>query len=788
MIILNDFGGNSMFVGRLNEKAKITYEITRKETGLAPDAKQNGNPFSGETLEIFWMELMDDTLSVKVKLGGDFFVGALALRFEKNGTPRGITVRSADGARIIARYSGESGKEISESDPILTIAEELSEFTIDFEMGFTTLIVESIDIFGSDVEQMPLFPSPKKYHRCSGKLGIASLTTYTADCEDGKKAAIRFAEKFTELTGLECVSSDDAALKFTFDAAVPKNGYRLNVSSEGAQLSASDLRGFVYGSEVLIKLICVDGVSCGDIEDAPFMPFRGVHLYLPGPHEMEFARRLIKYVISPMGYNSVIIEVAGAMRFDSHPEINEAVQHALAMEKSGKWPPFPHGGVGGGRVVEKKDITAFCDYVRSFGIEVIPEVQTLGHVQFMTAAYPEIAEVAEYADKMDSEDLMLADASPVKFYPHCYCPSNEKSYEIAFDLLDEIIEVFRPTEFVHMGHDEVYEIGVCPKCREKDPAKLYFDDIMRYYSYLKKKGYRMMIWADMIQPTMKYTTAAALDMIPKDITLLDFIWYFRTNEDTEDNFSGKGFEIGMGNLYSSHYPRYEKRIRKPGMIGGQISTWVPTNEDDIAKEGKFYDMLYTAEMLWSDKYDSRLRYVYDRKIKSLMPDVRRSIRGEKPLGGDIKELYSYDGSLADAPCGEFEASVNTKCSALVLYHTAMKKRTRIPWVELDVIAEYEITYESGRTERLPVTYGGNICHYARRQNEPFYSRYYRHNGYCGTYFADGIESKTADGTPVTVYKLTWYNPCPDEAVKSVRLVTPEGEAGDVAVTGLSAIL
>jgi len=160
MIILNDFGGNSMFVGRLNEKAKITYEITRKETGLAPDAKQNGNPFSGETLEIFWMELMDDTLSVKVKLGGDFFVGALALRFEKNGTPRGITVRSADGARIIARYSGESGKEISESDPILTIAEELSEFTIDFEMGFTTLIVESIDIFGSDVEQMPLFPSP----------------------------------------------------------------------------------------------------------------------------------------------------------------------------------------------------------------------------------------------------------------------------------------------------------------------------------------------------------------------------------------------------------------------------------------------------------------------------------------------------------------------------------------------------------------------------------------------------------------------------------------------------
>ncbi len=774
-----------MYFGKLNDRAKISYTVTRKETGCAPEFKQNGDPFSGGTVEIVWMELMDDTLSVKVSMGEKYFVGALCFGFAEKGTPAEITVKAADPDRTVAHYGGETDKVISEREPILTVAEELSEFIIEFRADFSSLILEKIDIYGSDTDVMPVLPTPKEFVKADGRLSVEVLTDYSADCVEGRAAALKFAERFTEITGLSCTEADNAEFKFVYDSSVPREGYKLEIGKDSALLFASDLRGFVYGAECLIKLIAGDGVPCAVINDAPFMPFRGVHLMLPAASEMEFARRLIKYVISPMGYNCIIVEVAGTMRFDSHPEINEAVQHALAMAEAGKWPAFPHGNCGGGTVVEKKDVADFCDYVRSFGIEVIPEVQTLGHVQFMTAAHPDIAEVAEYAGKTDDEDLMLADASPVKFYPHCYCPSNEKSYEIAFDLLEEIIEVFRPTEFVHMGHDEVYEIGVCPKCREKDPAKLLYDDLMRYYEFLEKKGLRMMIWADMLQSSTKYQTVRAIDMLPKDIVLLDFVWYFHFPHDIEDNLRGKGFKIAVGNLYSSHYPRYESRIRKSDMIGGQISTWVTTDEDSIAREGKFYDMVYTAEMLWSERYDARLRYVYDRKIKSMIPEIRRNIRGEAKLCGNETVLFRHDGALSTAPTGEFASQVNENCQALVFCHTAMKKRTRIPWIELKVIAEYEVVYSDGTAERIPLTYGGNICHFARRQNEPLKSQYYRHNGYCGTYYSDGIESKTADGTSVTVYKLTWMNPHPDKVIASVRLITPETEAGDVAVTELA---
>jgi hexosaminidase len=200
-----------------------------------------------------------------------------------------------------------------------------------------------------------------------------------------------------------------------------------------------------------------------------------------------------------------------------------------------------------------------------------------------------------------------------------------------FDIIDEIIEVFKPSEYVHMGHDEVYQIGVCPVCKSKDAAQLYADDVNKIYNYLRGKGLKMIIWSDMLQPVSEYTkaTSPAMDMIPKDILMLDFIWYFHFGKDIEDNLIEKGFSVAVGNLYSSHYPRYNTRIRKKGMLGGQISAWVATSEECMQREGKMYDYLLTAQMLWSDSYSKEYTLCYDRMIKAFMPYMRENIKGIK---------------------------------------------------------------------------------------------------------------------------------------------------------------
>ena len=416
----------------------------------------------------------------------------------------------------------------------------------------------------------------------------------------------------------------------------------------------------------------------------------------------------------------------------------------------------------------------FLDYVRSFGISVIPEIQSLGHVQYLTQAFPEIAEIDPEAEKKKI-DTRAEDAKPNEFYYHSYCPSNPKSYEILFDIIDEVIEVFKPEEYVHMGHDEVYQLGVCPVCKKKDAAKLYSDDVIKIYNYLKEKGMKMILWADMIQPVTHYASRPAIDMIPKDILMLDFVWYFWLNEDIEENLLNKGFTVGIGNLYSSHFPRFESRIRKDGVIGGQISTWTPTEELRMQKEGKFYDILMTAQMLWSDAYKKEFTLTYDRMISRMIPYIRQNLKGIKYPSlrdGSIKEnIIKNDVEFPPVfPVNQITSfDIDGNYSSIIFSHTQLKRMTKMPWVLCEEIGKYVITYNDNSTEEIIIANSGNIGYWNRRQNEAHKHQLYRHNGYTAVYFTDGVLEKTADGENVTFYNLEFVIPEGKRAVK-VELV------------------
>ena len=771
-----------MQVGVLNEILDPSFHYSRAD-GSVPEARVQGNPLKGEELVIHWQQLMEKPLFLTVDLGKESFVSELVLKFGEAGTPHTVTVWDADKTRVLCRHCAETGENIAKKELPLVIDERVRGLVIELGVYFSYVDILDLRLFGAVGDTLPVFPIPQKLSFTEGSFPAEKLFAYVVDSEAAALAAPRFAEKLAELTGVNSCECKEGALHFVTDSTLAQNAYRLCVTKSGICLYAADLRGFVYGAENLLKLLRDGAFPCCEIEDAPFMPFRGVHLMLPAPTEMEFARRLVKYVISPMGYNAVILEIAGGMRFDSHPEITEAVIDAKKKAREGKWPAFPHASVGGPTCTEKADVAAFCDYVRSFGIDLIPEVQSLGHVQFMTLAHPDIAE-RDAEEAVAEIDELSADVPPKKFYAHCYCPSNEKSYEILFDLLDEIVEVTRPTKYVHMGHDEVYRIGVCPKCRGKDPAELFAADVCRIHERLAAKGLKMMIWSDMLQPVTKYLTPAAVDKLPRDIVMMDFIWYFHMTKDIEDNLLPYGYPLVYGNLYSSHFPRYESRIAKQGVVGGQISAWVGTNEFALGKEGKFYDFMYTAQMLWSAEYTSHLRWVYDAAISAKMPALRNILRGEQALTGE--EICLLPSRKIEEEAVR-EVEVNATCRALIFEHATAQKLTRIPWGALDVLGSYRVTYADGTEVEIPLTYGGSIGYFGRRKNEPLKGSYYRHTGYFTTYFTDAVKGRAADGTPTTAYLYEWRNPYPEKEIRSVTLYEDSAYNAQVRLLGLRAV-
>lgn len=760
-----------MYIGKLNDRYnEINIEFFKKNLKKVPQTTANGNPFRGELLGFDWSELTSNGIDLHVSLSQEFYINQIVIYLGEKTLPYGIDLYDYDKKTKIYSYRGETGTFISKKIVPLSVEQSLKDFTIEFDSDFYSVNIEKIEIFGADFDGDKVYPTPSEISIFNGFVPFENLSCASFDCEDAEAAFCVFSRKLAEKAGITAQENKDGFVRFVLDLNEKKNGYTLSVSEEGVILSASDRKGFVQGVETVFKLLNEKGLPFCKVSDAPFCEFRGVHLFLPAEDQMEFTKRLISDFLSPLGYNFIIMQFSAAMKLDSHPEINESFLEVIEKSHSGEWPPFPHDTVGGGKIVSKESVRDLVAFAKLYGIEIVPEIQSLGHVQYITLAHPEIAEIPELSEDEETDER-LADTRPETFYHHSACPSNPKTYEILFDILDEILEVVKPTEYVHMGHDEVYEIGVCPVCKDKDPSDLYAGDVTKIHDYLAERGLKMMIWADMLQPASGYQTIPAIDKIPKDVLLLDFIWYFRRKEDIEEHLLSHGFEILFGNMYSSHFDRFEKRIRKAGVRGGQISAWVKTCEEDLAKEGKLYDFLYGAQMLWSESYSSYNRYAYDKIISDMIPSLRSTLQFcEHPslIEGAKKVSFKNEGDVLGAE--EKNGAVfelGQKLQSVVFEHATSKYLRRMPWVDFDVIGYYEICYADGEQVKIPLTYGGNISHFDRRHNEPFVPNFYRHNGYSATWTTDGKEILTKGGKKATLYVFEWINKKPDALIDKI---------------------
>ena len=751
-----------MKIGRLNDFFNnISFSYHFADTALIPEAEVVGNPIKSALLQIRWAQIRDEELALDITLPQAAFVDTIALHFGPK-TAVSYAKVVADG-QVVYAHTAETGKGIKTPVLNLTAGVTCQSLTVILSLNFSSLQLENIELFGALEDGVDLFPTPNSVVIGDDCVSAEIFTGCNATTPEAKQAAVILCEKWNERKE-NTISPESGNIRFTEDNTIPADGYTLEITGTGATICASNLRGFVYGAESFIKLAQSKELPILRITDHPFKAFRGVHLFIPSEAGMDFAKRLIKYVISPMGYNVVILQVSGGMIYERHPEISAAFAHAVEMHSQG-WPVFPHNGIAEGKPITKALLKEYIAYIRSFGIDVIPEVQSLAHVQYLTHAYPEIAEIPPEKLK-DNVDTTQEDKLPSTFYHHDYCPSNPRTYEILFDVIDEIVEVFEPKEFVHMGHDEVRSIGVCPLCKDKTPTELFAGDINKIHDYLAQKGLRMMIWGDMLQPMPKYPTHPAIDLIPKDIVILDFIWYFHLDKDIEDNLLAKDFQVLIGNLYSSHFPRYESRIRKEGINGGQISAWVATTEKDLQQEGKLYDFHMTAQPLWAEDYRTCYRRVYDKMISALIPALREDLNGirypSRLPGAEITVL----GENADCLTPEFVTDGSYR--SLIFRHSALRKITRQPWLELDVVANYIITYADGEKESVPVTYGGNVGFVGRKQNAPIPHSFYRHTGYTATYFSDSETRYGKNGEIDTTY-IYEYLPKQNKPIATIHV-------------------
>jgi hypothetical protein len=291
----------------------------------------------------------------------------------------------------------------------------------------------------------------------------------------------------------------------------------------------------------------------------------------------------------------------------------------------------------------------------------------------------------------------------------------------------------------------------------------------------------MMMWSDMLQ-NKRYSVPDALALVPRDVVLLDFTWYFDLDKDIEDKLLAAGFSVLMGNMYSSHYPRYESRARKAGMRGAEVFTWIWCTEHNYAFEGKLYDFLYSANMMWSDTYDSAYRRTYNALVAPRLWAMRERLgdlpKGEAhalPLNGSVKNVPAdllwqmpYESAVAiSSEAAETEILVEGHAKLLTFTHATDLAASRVMWQPAQRIGEYVLVYEDGTEYAFPLLYADNIMKYSHTYGMPYESVLFRHQGYAATYTAKPLMGKDVHGRDFTLLTCPVKNPHPEKRITKV---------------------
>ncbi|KPM07047.1 hexosaminidase D-like protein, partial [Sarcoptes scabiei] len=186
---------------------------------------------------------------------------------------------------------------------------------------------------------------------------------------------------------------------------------------------------------------------------------RFVHFDLKGaPPKISYLRKIFP-LIRKAGGNGILLEYEDMFPFDGR------LKHAAANN-----------------AFTKNDIYQIKSLARANQLEIIPLVQTFGHLEFILKL-----EVYRHLRESDS-------------YPQTICPSKNESSELLFEMIDQVLALHKESKWLHIGCDEVFQIGLCNLCQNQDINQLFLNHVKSIASYVNDRHQVIpIIWDDMLR-------------------------------------------------------------------------------------------------------------------------------------------------------------------------------------------------------------------------------------------------------------------------------------------------
>ena len=177
-------------------------------------------------------------------------------------------------------------------------------------------------------------------------------------------------------------------------------------------------------------------------------------------------------ILADLGYNTLMLYTEDTFQLDTHPYFGHL---------RGRY--------------SQQELREIDDYAFSKGVELIPCIQTLAHLN-------QIFQWDCYASIRDCYDILLA--------------GEEKTYALIEEMFQVIGKTFR-SKTVNIGMDEAHMLGrgqYLTRFGLKDRTEILLAHLERVSQIAKKYGLQLCMWGDMF---VRMINAAADDMDPIDV-------------------------------------------------------------------------------------------------------------------------------------------------------------------------------------------------------------------------------------------------------------------------------
>ena len=461
--------------------------------------------------------------------------------------------------------------------------------------------------------QPNLMPWPAKISQGQGSLAIdqtfrVALTGYREPRL--KAAAERLIDRLSLRTGMplrnaladdpaqatlliQCVHAGEPVQKFG-----EEEGYRLEVGTRQAELSAANPLGILRGIETFLQLVTAgsQGYSAAVvvIEDLPRFPWRGLHL--------DVSRHFMPVEVIKRNIDAIAAVKLNVFHWHLSDDQGFRVE-------SKRFPKLHQLG-SDGQYFTQEQVREVIAYARDRGIRVVPEFDVPGHTTSWFVGYPELASAPgpyQIERKWGVFDPTMD-------------PTRESTYEFLDAFIGEMAALF-PDQYFHIGGDEVNgkqwttnaDIrGFMRRHNIKDNPALqaYFN--RRVQAIVSKYGKRMEGWDEILDPDL-----------PKDIVIQSWRGQKSLAEAARLGYSG----ILSSGYYLDHIEPASKLYlvdpleqesaalsaeEKARILGGEICMWAEYVSNENVDSRIWPRTAAIAERLWSPQSVKDIASMYTR--------------------------------------------------------------------------------------------------------------------------------------------------------------------------------